>query len=237
MMFKEITTTLNAVAMSASREDYRNEIVLSNILGKNTFSTREKSFRHLREHYGLDPSLPLFYVFRFFASESPESLPLLALVLAFCRDPQLRISFDLIDAATVGQECSSKSFEEHLESIYPGRFSKSTNASMARNLRSTWTTTGHLIGRRHKIRQNPVSSVAATTFAAFAGYLLGLRGDVLLKSVLLRLVATDHSTTVSHLSSASSQGWLRFLSSGGVTEVDFEPLIRRYQLEVPLGSS
>ena len=235
-MLSEVTTTINSISLSASKEDYREEIIFSNILGKNTFSTRQKSFRHLREHYGLDPLLPLFYIFRLFASENPESLSLLALVLAFCRDPQLRISFELVEATSIGHELTSTGAEEHLESKYPGRFSRSTKASMARNLRSTWTSSGHLVGRSRKLRQRPKPSIASTTYAAFAGYLLGLRGNLLLESVLLKLVAADHSTATSHLSSASSRGWLRFLSGGGVTEIDFEPLIRRHEQEVLHGA-
>ncbi len=44
-----------------------------------TFSSRQKSEKHLYELYGLDPSLALFRLLRRFAAEAPDALPLLTL--------------------------------------------------------------------------------------------------------------------------------------------------------------
>ena len=64
MMLQEIRALVSSVPASASREQYRSAILEENVLGKPTFSSREKSYRHLMELYGLDPMLALFRVFR-----------------------------------------------------------------------------------------------------------------------------------------------------------------------------
>jgi hypothetical protein len=59
----------------------------------------------------------------------------------------------------------------------------------------------------------------------FAGYLLGLRGEILVSSVFARLVGADPGLMVSHLSAAARNGWLRFRHAGGVMEIDFSGLL------------
>ena len=44
-------------------------------LGKSTFSSREKSYRHLVQHYGLDLQQALFRLLRQFAGEEPAAPP------------------------------------------------------------------------------------------------------------------------------------------------------------------
>jgi hypothetical protein len=55
----------------------------------------------------------------------------------------------------------------------------------------------------------------------FLGYLLDLRGQILLNSVFGRLVNAPPPMLISHLSTASSRGWLRLRHAGGVVEIDF----------------
>ena len=82
MMFNELTQLTREVPLAADREQYRVSIVEDNILDKPTQSSREKSYRHLVELYGLDRSALMFHVLRVFAVESPDALPLIALILA-----------------------------------------------------------------------------------------------------------------------------------------------------------
>ncbi len=103
MMLPELRLLLAAVPTDAHRADYRAAIVDDNVLGKPTFSSRRKAEKHLYELYGLDPSMALFRVLRRFAAEDTDSLPLLALTCAFCRDAQLRASFPLIEDLKPGE--------------------------------------------------------------------------------------------------------------------------------------
>lgn len=64
MMLAEITRLLALAPPTATIQEYSAAVVEQNVLGKNTESTRHKTFRYLRELYGLSPSLPLFAAYR-----------------------------------------------------------------------------------------------------------------------------------------------------------------------------
>ena len=225
MMLPELRLLLAAVPADAHRADYRAAIVDGNVLGKPTFSSRRKSEEHLYELYGLDPSLALFRLLRRFAVDDSDSLPLLALTYAFCRDAQLRASFRLIEALKPGEVLPRERMEAHLEAAYPERYSPAMKVGLAQNVNATWTAAGHLQGRAVKRRAIPQPRVAASTYALFAGYLLGLRGEILTASVFARLVGADPSLSLSHLSTAARNGWLRLRHAGGVIEIDFSSLL------------
>ncbi len=229
MMISELSALLQT-HHSAGLADFRRLIEEENLLGKPTFTSRQKSFRHLVELYGLDASRALFRVLVQFAVINPDTVPLLALVCVYCRDPQLRASFSLIEQAAPGASIPRRLMEEHLETFFPDRFSPAMKQSLARNVNTTWTVTGHLQGRATKTRTIPTPSFLATTYALFAGYLAGLRGDFLLQSVFSRLVAVSPPQAIEHLKEASKQGFLRLRHAGGVTEIDFSPLLNESEL-------
>ena len=225
MMLAELADLLRAVPPDAQYSDYRRAILEDNVLGKATMSSREKSLRHLFQNYALDPSAALFRSLRLFGQEDPACLPLLAATCAYCRDAQLRHSFTLIQRLRVGEVLPRERMEKHFEAAYPGRFSPAMRKSLAQNVITTWSAAGHLAGKMTKTRLLPEPRVASATYAMFAGYLIGLRGQSLLDSVFASLVGADASLLVRHLSSASGRGWVRFRHAGGVFEVDFSPLL------------
>lgn len=229
MMLGEIQLLL-AMPNLSEPADFRRVIEQENVLGKPTVSSRQKSFRHLVELYGLDASQALFRVLQRFAAIAPDSIPLLALVCVFCRDPQLRGSFSLLEQTNPGTPIPRRLMEEHLETLFPDRFSPAMKQSLAQNVNTTWTVSGHLHGRAVKTRAIPSPSFLATTYALFAGYLAGLRGDVLLKSIFSRLVAVSPLQAIEHLKESSKHGFLRLRHAGGVTEIDFSPLLHESEL-------
>ena len=232
MMLQELTELCESSHAEATRSDYQHAIEQENVLGKPTFSSRQKTHRHLVELYGLDPSSPLFRILRRFASEDPASLPLIGMICAFCRDVQLRHSFTLIETLRPGEILPRPRMEAHLEAGFAGMFSPAMKKSLAQNVNTTWTVSGHLIGRSPKRRDFPSSRVCASTYAMFAGWLAGLRGQILLHSVFSRLGGLDPSQIIDHLVDASAHGWLRLRNAGGVTEIDFSPLLTRQELEL-----
>jgi hypothetical protein len=236
MMLQEIRALVSSVPASATREQYKTAILEDNVLGKPTFSSREKSYRHLAELYGLDPALTLFRVFRELSGRDAASVPLMAMTCTFCRDPQLRQSFELIERLRVGQTLTREQMEEHIEGGFPNRFSPAMKKSLAQNVNTTWTASGHLKGKVNKTRSLPEPMIAASTYAMFAGFLLGLRGEILMRSVFAALVAGAPEAVVSHLSTASARGWVRFRHAGGVFEIDFAPMLLPAEQGVLLGA-
>jgi hypothetical protein len=179
----------------------------------------------------LDPQKALFRQLRKLAAEDPASLPLMAMTCTFCRDAQLRRSFELIDKLKVGEVLTRERMEQHLEAGFPGRFSAAMKKSLAQNVNTTWTESGHLSGRAKKTRSLPKPRLAASIYAMFAGYLLGMRGGILLHSVFAQLVAADPGIMAAHLATASARGWIRFRHAGGVTEIDCSPMLTPPELE------
>lgn len=225
MMFEEMRILQESLPIEAKKEDFKHSIVEENILGKPTQSSREKSYHHLVELYGMDPGLALFRILRTLGSADRSSFPLIAATCVYARDAQLRASFELIHSKRDGQEIPRVEMEEHLETSFPERFSPAMKKSLAQNVNTTWTFCAHLEGRNKKIRRLPVAGFCAVTFAMFVGWLSGLRGEILLTSVYARLVNAEPGTILHHLRQASAHQWLRLRSGGGVTEIDFSPLL------------
>ena len=225
MMLPELTQLFRAVPLDAPKDRYKAAILDDNLLGKATFSSREKTHRHLVQHYGLDPAMTLFRLLRRLAADDPASLPLMAATCSFCRDAQLRASWALVEGLRRGESLTREQMEQHLEAVFPTRFSAAMKKSLAQNLNTTWTEAGHLAGRSKKVRAVPEPRVAASVYAVTAGYLIGLRGQTLLASVFGRLVSPDPSYLTAHLALASGRGLVRFRQAGGVVEIDCSPLL------------
>lgn len=225
MMLTELKRICETLPPDAGRSDYRAAIEQDNILGKSTFSSRKKSFAHLSELYTLEPRRTLFRLLRQFAKEDPAGLPLIGMVCAFCRDPQLRRSFALVERLKPGEILSRERMELHLEKCFPHRYTSVMKSSLAQHVNTTWTVSGHLRGGTVKRRSFPEPRFTATTYAMLAGWLSGLRGQILLQSVFARLLALDAATVVGHLAEASSRGWVRLRHAGEITEIDFTPLL------------
>lgn len=228
MMLTEMRQLYETLPLEASLDEYRRAIEERNVLAKPTQSSRHKSYRHMVELYGLDFTKPLFRTMRRLGKDHPTDFPLLAMLCVYGRDPQLRHSFELIDRLSPGTVLPREMMEQHLEQGFPGQFSETMKKSLAQNVNTTWTACGHLEGRAKKIRSLPRPGWAASTYAMFLGYLLGLRGEILLSSVFGRLVAAAPAQLTAHLATAASRHWLRLRHAGGVIEIDFSQLAQTH---------
>ena len=236
MMFGELKTLHELLPEDATREDFGRAIEEDNAIGKPTFSSRQKSFRHLLELYSLENKHALFRVLRKIGREDPGSLPLLAAICTYCRDAQLRASFELLTEKKVGEVIPRKEMEDYLEHKFPGIFSEAMKKSLAQNVNTTWTHCGHLEGRSKKIRALPQTRMGAVCYAMFVGWLRGLRGEFLLNSTFSSLANVSPMSVASWLHQGASRGWLRLRSGGGVTDIDFSPLLTQQELDLIHGS-
>ena len=225
MMLVEITTLVRSLAADADKATIVNAIQQENVLEKPTQSSRVKSLRHLTQLYGLDPSQAAFRVLWHFGHEDLDSLPQLCLVSAYARDPQFRQSFELVRTLRPGALLEPATMEAHIETGFPGRFSLAMKKSLAQNVSTSWTFSGHLEGRARKIRTLPQPRPASAAYAMFIGYLLGVRGERLLESPYASLVASSQAQLLAALSLASAKGLFSFKRAAGVVEFDFSSLL------------
>ena len=124
MMLAELDAVLSTVPVGSDAADYREAILQRNILGKTTDSTRQKSLRHLRELYALDESIPLFGILRKLHTIDAASLPLLALQVAWARDPLLRATTLPVMDASEGERVETASLALALNATFPDQYSE-----------------------------------------------------------------------------------------------------------------
>jgi hypothetical protein len=155
IMLKEITRLLESSSAAASSEDYNRAVTEGNVLGKATETTRQKTFRHLRELYALSSAVPIFSIYRELMKFDAQSAPALSLLIAWARDPLLRATTPAILESTFGDRITSDEVQQALAETYPHQYSAKNLAKVARNAASSWTQSGHLTGRTKKIRALP----------------------------------------------------------------------------------
>lgn len=226
LMLDELGLLLDCVDPGeASLEAYRIEITEHNCLSKQSGKTRELTFRHLKELYGLDPSIPLFRNLLYFWKREPEGRPLLAALCAFPRDTIFSASYAWIANYELGEQIVREQIEERIAQSFPNRFSPASLRSIAQNLNSSWTKTGHLRGRVKKIRTKAKPTAASIAFALYLGYLNGIRGEELFHSPYAKVLDARPSELMEKAEVASQRGWIVMKRLGNVIEVLLPQLI------------
>lgn len=225
IMLAELRLLLEGNSTAATKSDYRTSIIDNNILGKPTQSTRQETAQRLSQLYGLDTSVTVFRLLRFFWTLEYQAQPLLALLCAVARDPLLRMTVEPILQAAPGQVTGKYEIERVIVQAAPNRFSPSTLSAVARNASSSWTQSGHLTGRQRKIRTQPVVTVASVAYAVALGYLEGDRGLLLFETLWMKLLGIPNSKAISLVIEASRRGWLDYRGIGSIVEVRFLELL------------
>lgn len=228
MMLAELDAVLAAVPVGSSAINYREAILDRNVLGKNTDSTRQKSLRHLRELYALDEARPIFGLLRRLHVSDTGSLPLLALQVAWARDPLFRATTPPILDTTEGDGVATESLAQAFESAFPDQYSELNRNKIARNAASSWTQSGHLSGRTNKIRLHIKPGVVAVTMALFLGNIAGYHGAAVFSNPWCRLLdlTPDRARTMGQ--EAHRAGLLNLRTVGEVVELSF-PLFAEFE--------
>lgn len=226
MMLAELRLLLEVCPPECKTADYRTAVLDDNVLLKKTETTRRKSLRYLRELYGLDPSMHLFRALRDLWDQEVAAQPMLALLCALARDPSLRSTAAVILEASPGTIVTSQMLAEAAEKQYRGRLNKTTLANIGRHAASSWTQSGHLRGRSHKVRVQAQSHPTSVAYALLLGYFCGARGEALFQTPWALLLDAPPHILHEQAFRASKQGWLEYRQAGGVTDVGFAYLLR-----------
>ena len=224
MMLKELDAVLATVPEGSDAADYREAILQRNVLGKTTDSTRQKSLRHLRELYALDEATSIFGLLRKLQAIDPESLPQLAIQVAWARDPLLRATTQPIMDAEEGERVETASLAEALENAFPNQYSELNRNKIARNASSSWTQSGHLAGRAKKIRQHIKPTIVAVTMAFFFGDLTGYHGAAVFDNPWCQLLDLNNELGKSMGLQAHRAGLLNLRAVSEVVELGFPQL-------------
>lgn len=212
---------LREVPSDASADQYRQAVVEDNILGRPTLAGRQRSFRHLRELYFLDPGRVEFAALRSLWDIDPAAQPLLAGLLAFTRDEVLRASFAAVADLPVGSGVTSADLTAAVAAQFGNEMSESTLGKTGRNTGACWTQTGHLAGRAKKVRTEVEARPVAIAYAAYLGHFAGGRGLGVLDNPWSQILGLAPGRTLEALRDAHTQGLLDLLVAGNVVDVSF----------------
>lgn len=228
IMIEELSTLLAAVPQGAGANEYRAAILNRNVLGKTTDSTRQKSLRHLRELYALDEGTPIFGLLRKLHTLNPASLPQLALQVAWCRDQLLRATTPAVLDAAEGELVAPASLAAAVETAFPKQYSENSRGNVSRNAGSSWTQSGHLVGRAKKIRRRVQPPPVSVTMALFLGDVAGYQGAAVFSNPWCRLLDLNPDRAKSMAAEAHRASLLNLRAIGEVVEISF-PLLTEFQ--------
>jgi len=226
MMLNELQMTFDYIdEIDADSSQYEKAIIDENCTRKRSGATRKYTASYLKDLYMLDTEHVLFRALRYFWTREESGRPLIAFLAAYSRDSLLRLLTPYILDLEIDQISSKDVLEEYIEKKYPDRFSPVMKASLGRNLRSTWTQSGHLTGHRKKIRSKAKATPGVVSYALLLGYLSGARGELLFKTEYIKMLDCSVEKSIELAQAASRSGWIVFKKVGNVIEVLFPNLL------------
>lgn len=237
MMLDEATALFGNCPPTATRAEYRDSIMAHNCLGKRTASTRRASDQRLGELYALDPSIALFRVMRSFWESDHNGRPLLALLLAAARDPLLRFSAGPVSRASAGEQIPKQRFTDAVSRATGARFKDNILDKIVRNAASSWTQSGHLVGRSHKLRRLVLPTPHVVAYALLQGFILGARGQSLFQTFPARLLDASPAQLQDFAHDAKRLGLLDMKVSGDVIEITFPNLLTDEEKRIVYGKN
>lgn len=224
-MLSELEAALAAVPAGVSSDDYRAAVLGRNVLAKTTDSTRKKTLRHMRELYALDEAVPIFGLLRKLqAVDRGASLALLAIQVAWSRDPLLRATTQPVLDASAGDRVERASLVQAFEGVFPNQYSAATLKTTTQNAASSWTQAGHLKGQVKKIRQHVKPTPVAVTMALFLGQVAGHHGADVFSSPWVRLLDLRADRARAMALEAHRAGLLNLRAVGEVVDLSFPML-------------
>ena len=224
IMLDELNTLFGQVEADAQFTAYQAAVCEHNCLAKRSGRTRRLTARHLAELYGLDPANPVHAGLRYFWSRDEAARSQLALLAAIARDSLLRDTIPVVLAKSPGEPVSREWLEDRIEALWPERFSPATRKSVAQNINSSLTKSGHLKGRVNKVRTQLQPAIGAAAFALYLAWLQGGRGELLLQSSYFRVLDVGSDRLLELAAQASARGWMVMRRVDNVVDVDFPAL-------------
>lgn len=230
MMLSELSELLAAAQVADDPAQLRAAVVDHNILGKRSLSTRRLTWSHLVDLYGMNPDLLVFRALAWFWERDPDGHPLMALTAALARDGLLADVAPFILSFAAGTRVSRETVEGRLEHLHPQRFSPATLKSVAQNINSSLTQSGHLHGRASKTRVSANATAGSVAFALLLGYASGARGLELFRTRYMAAQDVPLPRAIELAEEAARKGWLDLKRVADVVEVAFPRIIRPDEL-------
>ncbi len=168
--------------LDVTGDELKNAVINENTLEKATTSGRSLTLQRLKELYGLESTIPLYRLLRLLWVREPKSLPVLAVLAALARDPLLRATAKPVIGLAEGSELMRDALRNSLTAVVGARLNEATLEKVVRNTASSWTQSGHLIGRTFKRRAQVAATPATMAFSIWLAQAAGFIGEGILSS-------------------------------------------------------
>jgi hypothetical protein len=221
MMLAELRQLLAAGPAAEQKLDYEHAVLIENVLGKASASSRQRSFRYLCELYGLDRRIATFRALHRLWALDVEAQPLIALSSALTRDPALRSTAEALLRTPAGATVTADDLAAAVADAHPDHYGESVAHKIGRNAASSWTQSGHIAGRNPRRRVRAQPRPASVAYALFVASLEGRQGELLFEAIPVRAQDAPLHILKELAREASRRGWLDFRSIGSVTEIGF----------------
>lgn len=231
LMLPELSTLMDEFSNDTSMPWLIESIEVFNCLHKATANSRKLTRRHLIDLYGLENSVCLFRNFRRLWSKSTKARPILALQLALCRDPLLRLAMPLMMQIQPGEKLTRQDMEDQIEAYNPDGYSLASKKSFAQNINGSWTQAGFLQGRAKKIRVIPIVCIENVAFALFVAHLQGYEGQRAFQTDWVKILSSNIDDLYAKAQGASRHGYLRFKHASEVVEITFPNWLTKQEKE------
>jgi hypothetical protein len=222
------TIMLDELSLLMTKDGLPKEIAKAvledNVLGKSTSSGRSLSLQRLKELYSFAPSTPIFRVFASLCRRDPVALPQLALLMAIARDPLLRASARPVLGLAAGSQLMRDPLRNAIASVVGRRMNEAVLDKVVRNTASSWTKTGHLVGRTLKRRAPVRANLTAFAFALWLARKSGFNGVELFANGWMSALDLDPGPARSLAERAHAARLLVFRTIGDSFDLDVGPL-------------
>jgi hypothetical protein len=221
------TMMLDELSLIASRGlngDVKKSVLDDNVLGKSSSSGRGLTLQRLKELYSFEPTTPIFRVFAALCERDPAALPQLALLMALARDPLLRASARPVLGLAAGSQLMRDAMRGAIASVVGNRMNEAVLDKVVRNSASSWTKTGHLVGRTFKRRARVRANQTAFVFALWLAHKAGFGGAELFDNGWVAALDLDPGAARTLAERAHAAGLITFRTIGDSLEFDFSRL-------------
>jgi len=150
---------------------------------------------------------------------------MLALLVAFARDPLLRATARPVLRLSVGKPATTAMLDEELATRIGIRLNPAVRNKVARNAGSTWTQSGHLAGRGKKVRTSPIVTPAVAALALLLAAVNGAHGRAAFANEFVELLDCPASRLSVLVQEAHRAGFLTFKQAGETVEIRFPELL------------
>lgn len=220
-MFSELCIVMENSYEYIDKTELREILVDGNLLKKESYDGRKRTYSYLSKLYGLDREKKNYLgLVKYWDKDSCDT-NMLALLCALSRDEALRYSASYILSLNKGEQVDRSLIKDILDEKFAEKYSEKVRQSMLKNLLSSWKQSGHLKGKSKKIRDKPVVTPNAFSYACYLAYLAGFRGNRVFHSPWVQILDLTENEFDILIRDVNRKGLMTVKKAGDIVEVSF----------------